>query len=190
MKAKQSGRVRSRPFACSACGKAFAVDGAAEVHKLTVDCLLAQVRAVYAARGWARAYSWSRTLEACGFPIERAPTHVAIIVRAEAPEPWRSCSKRREVEVPHDGPWAPKYAVEAAYLFTEVKITTEARREMILRAVEDEEFAAACAAARALGGKDAVAALVRGELKRSGAQARRGSTGGERQGRQNPGAKA
>lgn len=155
--------TRSRPFACPACGKAFTKPEPASNHTRSVDCVLVRTRAAYAARGWARAYSWGGTLRACGFPVERAPTHAGIVSRCDAPAPWRHGRGCRGdfVEVPSDGPWAPGYAVAAAYLFADAKITAAQRREGILRAVEDAEFAASCSAARALGGAEAVAVLAR-----------------------------
>lgn len=153
---------KPKPFKCAACGKAFTKPEAAERHAGTADCVLVQTREAFEARGFARAYSWAGTLAACGFPVERGPTTLARMPRdsSGAAGPWRSRSMGHTVEIPVDGPWAPRYAVEAAYLFQDVKIDAARRRDVILMAVEDEEFAAACAAARSLGGVRAVHALV------------------------------
>lgn len=138
----------------------------AEKHAGSADCVLVQTRKAFEARGFARAYSWAGTLAACGFPIERGPTTLARAPRDTAEEPWRSRSvSRHTVEIPIDGPWAPRYAIEAAYLFQDVKIDAAKRREVILMAVEDEEFAASCSAARSLGGTRAVHALVLAVIK-------------------------
>jgi hypothetical protein len=162
---KKPAAKRPRPFACPACGKTFTIEASASNHHRSVDCVLVRTREAYAARGWVRAYSWGKTLAACGFPVERAPTHAGIVPRSEAPKPW--CYGRAQpgdlVEVPNDGPWAPGYAVDAAYLFSEVKITAKQRREAILHAIEDEEFAEACRSAKALGGKHGLGVFLRGK---------------------------
>ena len=173
---------RPRPFKCPACGKAFTMPVPAEKHPHSVDCLLVRTREKFAARGFARAYSWATTLAACGFPIERGPATLARVPRDTplAVEPWRSRSMGHTVEIPCDGPWTPRYAIEAAYLFQDMKIDAATRREAILMAVEDEEFAGACASARALGGVRAVHELLVVAMKQRPRPSRTRQGGGRR----------